>query len=229
MDFLRTHATRIMLSIASLLSFSGISHGQEKSFKCDFEDKSTEDWKEFKVYINQPVAIKLLDETDNHFLHLECGDKVESVFIHSFDKIELKPGMKLRWRWRMVDAIPHKSPPFTQWGNFPSKIYLYLDHQPGPETGPALSYMWSLKLVMAKWDHSPNPAPHRYLTIEHGIQKKGEWIQEERDLYEDAVKAFDKILPAPPRYITAIGIAIAVLGEGGSSSFDYDDFEIMQQ
>lgn len=222
-----TSLSSIAFGLCFVMQTSRIVSGESVAVRFDFEAQDTKAWKPVAVLEDgEKPSLEILQEGTNRYLRLSCKEKTEFVYLRDIEPIDIKPGTILRWKWRMAQAVPHRPQPFTQWGNFPCKVYLYLDHDPLAESGPALSYMWSLVLAMTQWDRSPNPTPHRYLSVEHGTHRKGEWITEERDLYRDAVAAFDKVLPQTPRTVKAVGLSISVLGERGFSTFDIDDIEI---
>src|SRR5574341_852700 len=212
--------TIIIFVILSLFPGQRIS-AQEELVKLDFESRDLSTWK--AIHLFKPVKFEVSEENGNHFLRASCGEDSETSFQY-FVNLPIKKGTKVRWRWRMIEAKHHiPESKFSQWGNFPARLYLFFEPYPENTYCPALAYIWTIALATKKWDRSLNPAPHRYLTIESGFNRKGQWIEVERDIYQDFVEALGQ---EPPR-LTAIAVLLGVPGKKGSATFDYDDIEII--
>ena len=100
-------------------------------------------------------------------------------------KIDLKPAaaMSIRWRWKISACPTNGSEDNMATFDHTGRIFVAFDTFLG--TPRTINYVWANTLkTNAVFDH-PNSARSKFIVIESGNQKAGQWLPEERDLKKD--------------------------------------------
>ncbi len=139
------------------------------------------------------------------------GDHAASALYYKIN-IDMSKRPILSWKWR-VEKFPRKKGgedlQNAKKDDFGARVYVIF-----PSfffTGSkALEYIWTEGLEEGMISASPYSANLQLIVAESGRPERNGWVHEERDLYEDYVRAFGE----PPK--KDIG-AIAVMSDGDST------------
>jgi hypothetical protein len=100
----------------------------------------------------------------------------------------------LRWSWKVRDINPKEDVSMKSGDDFVARVYVVF-----PRTFfwrmRAINYVWSSKMPKDSAEPSPYTGNVMIVAIESGNSKVGEWITEERNIYEDYRKLFGEEPP----------------------------------
>lgn len=100
----------------------------------------------------------------------------------------------LSWSWRVSQALKHEEIGKKTGDDFAARVYVIF-----PRTFfwrmRAINYVWAAR--MEKGSHAPSPYTGNSVTVavESGNAKAGQWVFEERNIYEDYRKIFGEDPP----------------------------------
>jgi Protein of unknown function (DUF3047) len=101
-------------------------------------------------------------------------------------KLEIDPREypRLRWSWKVEHTLHREDATKKSGDDFAARVYVVFPRTFFWQTR-AINYVWSAR--MAKNSHVPNPYTANSVTVavESGDDKAGQWLAEERNIYED--------------------------------------------
>ena len=157
----------------------------------DFSSGDLKGWEEKSFAGN--TTYELVDNDGRKVLKA-VSDKAASGLFKEVD-IDLKQYPVLRWSWK-VDGVLAKGDAFTKEGDdYPARIYIVFPAFLFWNTR-GINYIWANKLP--KGQAVPNAYADKVIMLaaESGPSKTGQWVSEERNVYEDFKKLFGEESPA---------------------------------
>ena len=153
-------------------------------------------------------ASDALGEWDDKILHKKVTYKIESSenesYVHAISerscsamyyKMKLDACQRpiLSWKWRVARFPDKKSPDdllSEEEDDFAARVYvvfpaLFFSHT------KVLEYIWAEDLDVGTVSSSPYSDNIKLIVAESGAKEGGEWVLEERDIYEDYLSAFN--------------------------------------
>lgn len=101
---------------------------------------------------------------------------------------------KLSWSWRIEHPLKHEDVKVKSGNDFASRIYVVF-----PRTlfwrMRAINYVWAAKMPKGSEVPSPYTANSVIVALESGEEKAGQWVFEERNIYEDYKRIFGEEPP----------------------------------
>ena len=215
-----TKTSPIYLLMFLLLSFPFYATSQPQSFidvgkfsTESIENKTPSNWK--------PLTFKNIEKHTTYTLVKDGEDTVLKAVSEASAsgltreiKIDPKQYPILLWRWKVENILGKGDVRKKQGDDYPARIYITFEYDPS-----SLGLFEKAKFDLAKllygqyppiaainyiWESNspigtivPNPYTDRVMMIvvESGISKVNQWIQEERNLYEDFKKTFGREPP----------------------------------
>ena len=111
-------------------------------------------------------------------------------------KLTLKPKEYplLRWSWKVEHTLKREDVTSKAGDDFAARVYVVFPRTFFWRTR-AINYVWAGK--MPKGSHAPSPYTRNavILAVESGDEKVGQWVSEERNIYEDYVRIFGEEPP----------------------------------
>lgn len=127
----------------------------------------------------------------------------------------------IAWRWKIQNVYRQGNVKTREGDDSPARIYITFHYNPDhldlldrikyqaakllygkyPPTG-ALNYIWASKVPLDAIVMNPYTDRSRMIVVQSGTQKAGQWIREQRNVYDDYLKAFG----TKPPLISGIGI-----------------------
>ena len=153
-------------------------------------------------------------------------------------KINPKEYPILRWRWKIMNILNKGDVHKKEGDDYPARIYITFEYDPGKlgffekrkyemirllygEYPPlaAINYIWESKAPAGTM--VPNPYTDRVMmfVVESGSAKLNQWVNEERNVYEDYKKAFKE----EPPMISGVAIMTDTDNTGESAVAYYGD------
>jgi len=175
-----------------------------------------------------PLLFDKIPRTTQYILIKDGGDVVvKAVSNQSASgmtrKITIDPKKYpiVQWRWKIEHILSGGDVQKKEGDDYPARIYITFEYdsekvglferaafeliklQRG-EYPPiaALNYIWESKAPVGTIVPNPYTDSVQMIVVESGAQKAGEWVTEERNVYEDYKKAFGE----PPSSISGIAI-----------------------
>jgi hypothetical protein len=159
-------------------------------------------------------------------------------------KVNLKEYPNLSWRWKIANVLSKGDVTKKEGDDYPARIYITFEYDSGkvgffekakfetyrllygqyPPIG-AVNYIWESKAV--KGSIIPNPFTDRVkmIVVESGGDQLNQWINEERNLYEDYKKAFAE----EPPLVSGVAIMTDTDNTGESAIAYYGDIIFKQK
>lgn len=144
----------------------------------------------------------------------------------------------LRWRWKVANLIATSDPTRKSGDDYPARLYITFGRDPST-TGPldrawaalgralygveppaaGINYIW--ERVLPKESILPNAYTDRVrmIVVESGPDRVGQWVSEERNVYDDYRRAFGK----EPPMISGLALMTDADNTGASATAWYGD------
>jgi hypothetical protein len=165
------------------------------------------------------------------------ADRSASGLIHRVDADPRKLAV-LRWRWKVENVIRHGDVTHKEGDDYPARIYVTFAYDPKraslvqrikyeaarliygeypPHAG--LNYIWDTRSPAGTMVPNPFTDRVRMIVVESGSARLGQWVEYERNVYEDYRRAFGE---EPPRIS---GLAVMTDGDntGETATAYYGD------
>ena len=153
-------------------------------------------------------------------------------------KINPKEYPVVQWRWKVMNILKKGDVHHKEGDDYPARIYITFEYDPSKlsffqkakyeairllygEYPPlaAINYIWESKAPIGTM--VPNPFTDRVMmfVVESGPSKLNQWVNEERNIFEDYKKAFGQ----EPPMISGIAIMTDTDNTGESATAYYGD------
>ena len=166
-------------------------------FSEDFEKPLGDRWKQ--VTFGEPTDYQVVQENSNACLKA-TANSTSSAFA---TKLEVEPasGMAIRWRWKISSCPTNGSEDKLPTFDHTARIFVAFDTFIGPPR--TINYVWANQLgTNSVFDH-PGSSRSKFIVLESGNAKAGQWVTEERNLTEDWQRLFKS--DKPPK-IVGLGV-----------------------
>ena len=153
-------------------------------------------------------------------------------------KINPKEYPIIQWRWKVMNILKKGDVHHKDGDDYPARIYITYEYDPSKLTFfekskyeairllygeypplAAINYIWESKAPMGTM--VPNPYTDRAMmyVVESGSAKLNQWVNEERNVYEDYKKAFKE----EPPMVSGVAIMTDTDNTGESATTYYGD------
>jgi hypothetical protein len=148
------------------------------------------------------------------------SEKAASGLFKEVD-IDLKKYPVLRWSWK-VEGVLEKGDASTKSGDdYPARIYIVFPAFLFWNTR-GINYIWANKLPQGQAVPNAYASQIIMVAVESGPEKSGQWVNEERNVYEDFKKLFGEEPPA----LGAVAIMTDTDQTGGRAVAYYGDITL---
>jgi len=203
---------------ALLFSCAFVSpHAEEILFREDFEAGLKPQWK--KVEFTGETEHKLARDGTNSFVEAVANNSASGLAV----KLEGLPprGTVVRWRWK-IDHIPQGgSDSDLKTFDHTARVFVAFKTLIGPPK--SINYVWANEVDVGKTFEHPSSGRSRFLVLQSGNAKAGQWITEERDLAADWKQLFRD---DDPPVIVGLGFMTDSDGTKTNVTGSYDDIEL---
>ena len=152
-------------------------------------------------------------------------------------KINLKETPIIQWRWKIANTLQNSDVYKKSGDDYPARIYIMFEYDPdkvgffkkakykagrlifGDIPIAAINYIWANKAAKNTIVENAYTDFTMMVVAESGDEKIGQWINEERNVYDDYVTAFGE----EPPLINAIAIMSDTDNTGESATAYYGD------
>ena len=211
---------RYLILILGLWGSTGLAQHGGIVLKEDFENGLTRKWE--PVEFEGRTAYSISAEGTNKFL-LAQARKTASGIATKFEE-ELDPNLELSWRWKINRIPAGGSDDEKDTFDHTARLFVAFDTFIGPPR--TVNYVWANDAHAGSTFHHPSSGRGRFIVLETGNDKAGEWIAYKRD-----VKADYKLLfgDDDPPGVVAVGLMTDADGTGTTVTGAYDDLVIRKK
>jgi hypothetical protein len=206
------------LAIATLL-WAISAHGADGQvlFHEDFEKPLGERWKQVKF--GELTDYRVVTESSNACLKASAN-ATASAFATKVN-ITPAPATTVRWRWKISSCPTNASDDKLATFDHTARIFVAFDTFIGPPR--TINYVWANHgKTNSTFDH-PSSSRSKFIVVESGNDKAGQWLVEQRDLKRDWQTLFKS--DSMPK-IVGIGVFTDSDGTRTSVTGWYDDIVI---
>jgi hypothetical protein len=153
-------------------------------------------------------------------------------------KINPKEYPIVQWRWKVANVLKKGDVTKKEGDDYPARIYITFEYDTGkvgffdkakyeaarllygqyPPLG-AINYIWESKAPKGTVALNPFTEQVKMIVVESGAERLNQWVNEERNLYEDYKKAFGE----EPPMIFGVAIMTDTDNTGESATAYYGD------
>ncbi|MGQ0792511.1 MAG: DUF3047 domain-containing protein [Deltaproteobacteria bacterium] len=158
-------------------------------------------------------------------------------------KIDPKEYPIIRWRWKIANTLRGSDLKSKKGDDYSARIYITFQYDPSkssalerakykaarlaygkfPPLG-AINYIWTKNSPDGAFASNPHLKQSKMFVAESGDAKVGEWVFEQRDVYEDFKRAFGR----EPTAISAVAIMTDTDNTGEAAVAYYGDIEFLK-
>lgn len=186
-------------------------------FSEDFEQGLTKRWEPVKF--EGATQYSIVKEGTN--LELQAHAASSASGLGAKAEFPLKPHTTFSWRWKLDKTPPGATEDAKKTFDHTVRLFVAFKTSLGPPR--TINYVWANKTPVGKTFNHPSSGRARFIVLESGDAKAGQWIKESRDLYADWKTLFGK--DEPPS-IVSIGLMTDSDGTESTVTGWYDDLMI---
>jgi len=203
---------RILLAVCWMVNSSG-----GVLFSEDFEKGLGKRWEPVKF--EGQTEYTVVKEATNSFLKARAVSSASGLGA----KVEIPVPAKttFSWRWKLDKTPPGASDDTKKTFDHAARIFVAFKTTLGPPR--TINYVWANKTAVGKTFNHPSSNRARFIVLESGDAKAGQWMSESRDLRADWKSLFGD--DDPPN-IVSIGLMTDSDGSHATVTGSYDDLKI---
>lgn len=167
-----------------------------------------------------PAEIYQACESSERESAICCHTHNDGGILQKSVALAFKPNTRLRWSWK-IDRLPSS----VREDSFPTHDYLSIAVE--FDNGQDITYYWSAELPPETVFRCPIPtwtARETHVVIRSGTNGLGEWLNEERDIYQDYL---DAIGGPPPASIVKVWLIAVSLFQRHQGQCQYSDIKFL--
>lgn len=134
----------------------------------------------------------LVKENDKSVLKAQ-SEKAASGLLKKV-KLDPKEYPVLRWSWKVEHTLKGEDVTRKSGDDFAARVYVVFPRTFFWQTR-AINYVWASRLQKGSSVPSPYTSKALIVAVESGDEKAGQWVNEERNIYEDYRKLFGEEPP----------------------------------
>jgi hypothetical protein len=186
-------------------------------FSEDFENGLSKKWEPVNFEGKTDYTIK--KEGTNSVLQARAQSSASGVGTKV--NIAAKKGTTFSWRWKIDKTPPGASDDTKKTFDHTARIFIAFKTMIGPPR--TINYVWANKVEAGKSFEHPSSGRARFLAIESGDAKAGQWQSYKRDLLADWKLLFGN---DDPPAIVGIGLMTDSDGTKQTVTAEYDDLVV---
>lgn len=198
------------------LAYAGVVYLKTFTFN---DDKALDEWK--GMVLNGEVTYRLMKHGDDGYVDA-ISDKTCSALYYRIE-YKLTEYPYLRWKWRIV-KFPDKSRAVTEEekNDYAARVYVIFPFLCF-SSSKFIEYVWAESLPVGTILDNTAGKNIKMIVVRRGREGSGEWIVDERNVYEDYVNVFGE---KPRREVGAVAIMCDADGTKTFAESLFDDITI---
>lgn len=220
-----------------------LSSGQITPFSQSKEGTELPEGWELLIFKKIPSRTNYqLVKDENRLVVKATSDKTASGLTHHL-RIDLKEAPILVWRWKVADIVSKGDVRTKEGDDYAARIYVTFEYDPekvgwkkkakykigkllfGDIPIAAINYIWANLTPRETFVDNAYTNLVKMIVLENREEKVGEWVEENRNVYEDYRKAFGE----EPPLVNGIAIMTDTDNTGGAATAFYGDIHFRQE
>jgi hypothetical protein len=185
-------------------------------FSEHFEHGLTKRWEPLKF--EGLTEYSIVKDSGNSVLQARADKSASGLGTKA--EFAIKPNTTFTWRWKLDKTPPGASDDTKRTFDHTARIFVAFKTTFGPPR--TINYVWANKSAVGKTFHHPSSGRARFIVLESGDDKAGQWVKESRDLYADWKLLFGD----DPPNVVSIGLMTDSDGTASTVTGWYDDLQI---
>ena len=204
--------------VLAVLVVSSAESTETTLFKEDFESGLRPLWKPVKF--SGQTKYRIVREGSNSFLE---GKAESSATGLAAEVKDLSPRAEISWKWKIDKVPPGASDDSKNTFDHTARLFVAFKTLVGPPR--TINYVWANNVPAGKTFNHPSSGRSRFISLESGNAKAGQWISEKRNIVQDWKTLFGD--DDPPRIV---GLGFMTDSDGTESIVTgcYDDIVLKQ-
>lgn len=212
-----TFVRRTCAALFLVLFHSTLAAEPRTFFSENFENGLRPVWK--PVEFEGETIHTIQRDGTNSFLQARAQSSASGLAV-KLDQVPAR-GAVLSWKW-MIDKIPPGgSDDKIKTFDHTARVFVAFKTFIGPPR--TINYVWGNVVPAGRSFHHPNSDRSRFIVLQHGDARAGEWILEQRNIARDWQALFGK--DDPPE-IVGLGFMSDSDGTKTTVTGSYDDFRL---
>lgn len=142
---------------------------------------------------NGKAEILLENENGNNLFHLKS--RKSSFALHKELKFNLKEYPIIRWKWKAVRLPDGGDVRDKKMDDQAAQLYVVFPRFPAMVNSRVIGYIWESSAPSGSITESKKRLHTKYIVLQSGKERLGEWIEEKRNVYADYKKLFNEEPP----------------------------------
>lgn len=138
--------------------------------------------------------------------------------------IDTRSYPRLTWSWRVEETLKNEDIATKGGDDFAARIYVVFPRSLFWKTR-AINYVWAAKMPKGSQAPSPYTKNSVIVAVESGDSKAGQWVVEERNIYED----YKRIFGEEPPLLGGVAIMTDTDDTKGEATAWYGDITLLSQ
>ena len=198
--------------LAPFCAFAG-----ETVFREDFETGLKAGWR--KAHFTGETEYRIVREGTNSFLQATARSAASGLAL----ELPTTPAknLLLSWKWKIDRVPPGGSENKIETFDHTARLFVAFKTFIGPPR--TINYVWANQAPVGTAFHHPNSGRARFIVLQSGNEKAGQWIAQERNLAEDW-----KLLFGDDKPPAVVGLGLMTDSDGTKSTVTgcYDDIQL---
>lgn len=207
-----------MAAAAGLFCFVISAQGEGRIlFREGFESGLKPAWQ--KVEFTGETKHSIQKDGTNSFLQAVAESSSSGLAV----KLDAVPaeGATLSWKWRIDKIPPGGSDNDIKTFDHTGRLFVAFKTFLGPPR--TINYVWANQAAIGSTFHHPNSGRSRFIVLQSGNQRAGQWLSEQRNIAADWKALFGD--DDPPE-IVSVGFMTDSDGTKSTVTGSYDDIEL---
>jgi hypothetical protein len=196
---------------------AGVLGAEKIEFREDFSEGLRSIWR--KVEFESETKHSVEKDGTNSVLKATAQNSASGLGV-KFEGIDPR-GAKMTWRWKIDRIPPGGSDTVKNTFDHTARLYVAFKTRIGPPR--TINYVWANTVPPGKTFHHPSSGRARFVVLQSGNAKAGQWLTEKRDLAADWKQLFgDDDVPE----IVSLGFMTDSDGTRSTVTGWYDDIRL---
>jgi len=171
------------------------------------------------------------------------SDNAASALVYPL-RIDLAQTPIVQWRWKVENVLEQGDALSKDGDDYPARLYVLFDVKPDDLSWTerlkietyhllygrypplrALNYLWANRQPVGSLIPNIYSSRVQMYVVQSGESQLGQWVEQERNLYEDYVRAFG----GPPPAVTGIAIMTDTDNTGEHATAYYGDIRLLPE
>ena len=183
-------------------------------FSEDFEKGLSKRWEPVKF--EGVTKYSVVKDDNNSVLQARAASSASGLGTKA--DFAVKPKTMFTWRWKLDKTPPGASDDSKKTFDHGVRLFVAFKTSIGPPR--TINYVWANKSAIGKTFHHPSSGRARFIVLESGDGKAGQWMKESRDLFADWKMLFGN---DDPPSVVSIGLMTDSDGTDSTVTGWYDD------